>query len=339
MKILMTADTVGGVWTYAVDLVEALAGAGVETHVATMGRLPDAAQRASIDNLYASSYLLEWQDEPWEDVDRAGAWLLELADEIRPDLVHLNGFAHGCLPWAAPVVVAAHSDVVSWWWAVHGEQPPERYDEYRAAVEAGLRAAQAVVAPTQAVLEDLRRHYRFDQPRFVVPNSRRRGYAAAAKERFVLSLGRFWDEAKNVRAIEHARALTPWPIVVAGDGTSLGRLPPEEVASLLARAAIFASPVHYEPFGLTILEAALAGCALVLGDIPSLREVWGEAAVFASADDPDSFAAALRLVERDDELRQELAYRARRRATRYAPEHTRDGYLSVYDHVLGAVPA
>ncbi len=31
-------------------------------------------------------------------------------------------------------------------------------------------------------------------------------------------------------------------------------------------------PARYEPFGLSVLEAALSGCALVLGDIPSLRE-------------------------------------------------------------------
>jgi glycosyltransferase involved in cell wall biosynthesis len=336
MKILMTADTVGGVWSYAVDLAGALEGMGVETHVATMGPLPDEAQRMSVERLYASSYGLEWEDDPWEDVDRAGAWLLELADEIKPDLVHLNGFAHGSLPWPAPVIVAAHSDVVSWWWAVHGEQPPERYDRYRSAVEAGLRAARAVVAPTRAVLDDLRRHYRFDRPRFVVPNSRASRPLEHDKEPFVLGLARFRDEAKNVQALERARTGSPWPIVVAGDGTSLGKLDAGDVSSLLARAAIFASPAHYEPFGLAILEAALAGCALVLADLPSLREVWGDAALFTPPRDDESFVSALRRVERDGELRRELAERARRRAHRYAPERTRDGYLAVYQRVLAS---
>jgi glycogen synthase len=337
MKVLMTADTVGGVWTYAVDLATALAEVGVEVHVATMGRLPDAAQRGAVEHLYASSYTLEWEDDPWDDVERAGEWLLELAAEIRPDLVHLNGFAHGRLPWPAPLVIAAHSDVVSWWWAVHGEDPPARYDHYRAVVEAGLRAAHAVVAPTHAVLHDLHRHYSFESPRFVVSNSRRAARRAATKEPFAAGLGRFWDQAKNLDVLEHARGLTPWPLLVAGEGTPLGRLRAAEVASLLARASVFASPALYEPFGLTILEAARAGCALVLGDIPSLREVWGDAAVFAPSADGDAFAAALSQVECDDGLRQELARRARRRASRYAPERTRDGYLSVYDRVRSAV--
>jgi glycogen synthase len=336
MKILMTSDTVGGVWSYTVDLADALASRSVETHVATMGRLPDDAQRASVEHLHTSSYRLEWEDDPWDDVDRAGAWLLDLADELEPDLVHLNGFAHGCLPWPAPVVVAAHSDVVSWWWAVHGEQPPERYDHYRDAVQAGLRAAHAVVAPTHAVLSDLGRHYRFDRPCFVVANGRAAGPAEGGKEAFVLGLGRFWDEAKNIGALERARAGSPWPIVLAGDGTPLGQLDASGVASLLDRAAIFASPAHYEPFGLAILDAALAGCALVLADLPSLREVWGDAALFAPAGDDDSFVSALRRAERDGALRRDLARRARSRAHLYTPERTRDGYLAVYQQVLAA---
>jgi glycogen synthase len=344
MRILMTADTVGGVWTYALGLAASLAPHGVEVHLATMGRLPDSSQReeaerCGIAQLLPSSYRLEWEDEPWEDVDRAGAWLLELAEELQPDLVHLNGYAHGCLPWRPPVLVAAHSDVVSWWWAVHGCAPPERYDRYRRAVEAGLRAATAVVAPTNAVLVDVERHYRFRSEQVVVHNASAGSLAPAEKEPFVLGLGRFWDAAKNGAALEAARPLLAWPLLTAGPGTALGRVTRGEAASLLGRAAVFASPARYEPFGLSILEAARAGCALVLGDIPSLREVWGDAALFAPPDEPEALVAALRLAIRDGELRAELAQRARRRAGRYTPERTAAAYAGIYERLCEAVPA
>jgi glycosyltransferase involved in cell wall biosynthesis len=336
MRILMTADTVGGVWTYALDLAAELERRGCEVHLATMGPPP----RTAPPNTHVSEFRLEWEDDPWDDVDRAGAWLLGLEEELEPDVVHLNGYAHGSLPWRAPAVVVAHSDVVSWWHAVHGCDPPAQWDRYRSAVEAGLRAAAAVVAPTEAVARDLARHYRLRAPVRVVPNGRRLvTQCYKQKEPFVLGLGRFWDEAKNVTALERAAVACPWPVVVAGEGTALGRLPPHEVASLLARAAVFASPARYEPFGLAILEAALAGCALVLGDLPSLREVWGDAAVFAAPDDDEAIAAALRLVVCDAELREELAQRARRRAARYTPGRMADGYLDVYARVREAVPA
>ncbi|HEU4604479.1 MAG TPA: hypothetical protein VFS24_21070, partial [Steroidobacteraceae bacterium] len=65
MKILMTADAVGGVWSYSLELARALAPHDVEVVIATMGPLPTAAQRAdaaTLDNvvLYCSEFKLEW---------------------------------------------------------------------------------------------------------------------------------------------------------------------------------------------------------------------------------------------------------------------------------------
>ena len=115
--------------------------------------------------------------------------------------------------------------------------------------------------------------------------------APVVKEPFILAVGRLWDEAKNVAALERVAPRLGWPVSVAGEEAHpgggqvrpghvrrLGRLAPEALAPWFARASIYALPARYEPFGLSALEAALAGCALVLGDIPSLREVWGDAA-------------------------------------------------------------
>jgi glycogen synthase len=341
MRILMTADTVGGVWTYALDLADALAPHGVEVELATMGRPLDHDQRAalarsSVAALHESAFALEWEQDPWDDVDRAGRWLLELEDHVRPDLVHLNGYAHACLPWQTPVVVVAHSCVFSWWEAVKGEAPPPEWTRYRESVEAGLRAARAVVAPTQAMLDALQRHYSFRTTSLVIHNGRSLAPPRRKKEPFVLGTGRFWDEAKNVAALQRVRDEVPWPVLLLGAGSPLGRVAAEEVASYLARASVFASPARYEPFGLSILEAALACCALVVGDIASLREVWGDAALFVAPDDHVALAAALRLLGCDRELREELAHRAHRRALRYTPERMAARYVELYESVGAA---
>ena len=328
----MTADAVGGVWTYASDLSDALS---ADVQIATMGPPPVAPPA----NVRVSTFALEWEDDPWEDVDRAGSWLLELEEELAPDVVHVNGYAHACLPWRAPVVVAAHSDVVSWWWAVHGCSPPERYEAYRSAVTAGLRAAEVVVAPTAAVVHDLERHYGLRGERVVVPNGSSFVPAVAGKQPFVASLGRFWDQAKNLDALERARSASPWPLVIAGPGSAHGPLARDDVRSLLAEASVFASPARYEPFGLGALEAARSGCALVLGDIPSQREIWADAALFVPPEEPDALASALRLLAHDDRLRARLAESARRRASKYTVDRMAAGYQAVYERVLQAVPA
>jgi glycosyltransferase involved in cell wall biosynthesis len=345
MRILMTTDCVGGVWTYALELARALAPRGYEVHLATMGPAPDTEQRRALASsavvaLHESEYALEWEDDPWQDVDRAGEWLLELSNRLRPDVVHLNGYVHASLPWPAPVVVAAHSDVVSWWRAVKATALPPRIETYRERVQSGLEAAEAVCGPTHAALADLRESFAFGTPCVVVPNGRSAPAPSRAdKEPLIAGLGRFWDEAKNVAALERVAPRLPWPVVLGGSGTRAGRLGPADASALLARASIFASPVRYEPFGLASLEAAHGGCALVLGDLPSLREVWGDAALYVPPDDEEALAAALGVLCRDTARRRALAAAAGLRARRYTPAAMAAAQQALYERLPARVAA
>lgn len=328
MRLLLTADPLGGVWTYSVELAAALAPHAVEVHVATMGRALSPTQRQQCGvfaGVWESDLPLEWMPDPWAGVDAAGEWLLELESRLQPDVVQLGGYAHAALPWDAPTVLVAHSDVLSWWRAVRGAAAPPEWDEYRRRVRAGLSAAGRVVAPTAAVAADLSREYGFDGAA-VVPNCRRPpAQPQVPKEPYVLAAGRVWDEAKNLRVLAELDV----PVVVAGEGElagvrTLGVLPPDQLAHQMSRAAVYAAPAVYEPFGLAILEAAQAGCALVLGDLPSLRELWGDAAAYTR--DVPSLQAAVAAALCDPQAGQ----RARVRAQRYLPERTAAGYLEIY---------
>ena len=354
LRVLMTADTFGGTWTYALDLARGLASVGDEVVLATMGAPPDTAQRAEALavprlRLRGSSYRLEWMDDPWADVDRAGAWLLDLEARVRPDVVHLNGYAHGELPWRAPVVTVAHSCVTSWWRAVHGEDAPDAFDEYRRRVRRGLVASDLVVAPTKAMLRAVAHHHGPLPRTLVVPNGRRaEPFAPAAKEPLVLSVGRLWDEAKNVATLASVAEDLPWPVYVAGDAThpdgretvftntrALGRLAPSEVAEWLGRAAVYAHPARYEPFGLSVLEAALSGCGLVLGDLPSLRETWGDAAIYVDPNDPGAVRDGVTKMIENPPLRTTLTARAHARARALSPRTMARAYRASYESLIG----
>jgi glycogen(starch) synthase len=156
-SVLMTADAVGGVWTFSMELCRAFSSRGVTVTLAVMGPQPSAAQRAEVRSIPGLSlaegpWRLEWMDNPWSDVDAASAWLLALERDVRPDVVHLNGYAHGCVPFFAPVVVAGHSCVLSWFEQVKGEAAPLRYGEYRRRVARGLRCASLSVAPSATIV-------------------------------------------------------------------------------------------------------------------------------------------------------------------------------------------
>lgn len=352
-RVLMTGDTVGGVWTYCLELARALAPYGVEIVLAAMGSRPSEAQQAEaarIGNLrlLGSDYRLEWMDDPWPDVEKSGRWLLYLQDQYRPDVVHLNSYGHGTLPWRAPVVLTAHSCVLSWWAAVKTEPLPPRWNRYRWEVQYSLQAADLVTAPSRAMLRSLEANYGPALPPCrVIPNGHSGipapAHREAAKEPFILTAGRLWDEAKNVAAVAEVAPRLPWPVYVAGEsvgpngGTArldgcrlLGRLPAEALDGWYARASIYALPARYEPFGLSALEAALCGCALVLGDIQSLREIWDDAAVFVPPGDSGRLEAALRDLIENPTWRAEMARRSQQRARHYTPERMAGAYLDEY---------
>lgn len=368
MKVLMTTDTTGGVWTYTMELCANLQRYGIRIVLASMGGSVSCEQRRQVARLAnvtfcASRYRLCWMQDPWEDVEAAGEWLRELEDQHAPDLIHLNDLAHGGLDWRAPVLLVGHSCVLSWWQAVKRDAAPAReWRRYRQAAEASVRQADLVVAPTSAMLEQLLHYYgpargarrihngRDFPPALPAAEARRR-----RDEPVILAAGRLWDDAKNLSTLAGIAPDLSWPVAVAGAGTSpdgggislpgvrhLGLLPEDELAEWLFGAAIYVSPARYEPFGLGILEAARSGCALVLGDLPSLREVWGAAAEYVDPDDADALRQVLGRLIADPGRRQRLAARARRRANLYTASRMAAEYVKCYRFLRrtpAAVPA
>jgi len=349
MRILLTADPIGGVWSYALELCQALRAWHASVALVTFGRALTAHQRTqleSLDNvaLYETTFRLEWMPEPWDDLERAAERLLDIEGRFRPDVIHLNHLVHADLPWRVPVLSVGHSCVLSWWQAVRRSNAGSEWTTYRERVTESLRAAAAVVAPTAAMLGSLEEHYGPFRDTAVIHNARNgRLFTPGVKERLVLCAGRLWDEAKNVASLAAIASHVNATIAVAGEDVGphgnrftapglalLGPLQGTELASWYAKASIYALPARYEPFGLTALEAALSGCALVLGDIDSLREVWGAAACYVPPEDPERLCDVLNGLLDNDSFRGRMAARAMARARQFTPARVAGQYMDLY---------
>ena len=348
-RILMTADTLGGVWTFSLELARVLAEDGIQVALATMGEPLSASQWADVRaipdlEVYESRYKLEWMEHPWKDVMEAGVWLLQLEERFRPDIIHLNGYAHAGLPWRSPKLIAAHSCVLSWWEAVCGEKAPPDRNRYFREVARGLLAADIVVAPSIAMFWDLCRIYGPIRCGRVIYNGRDPNrFRPLEKADIILTAGRLWDRAKNLSLINRIASRLPWPVYAAGPLSDranqcvpteairpLGALPEIQLAEWFGCSSIFLSPVKYEPFGLSILEAALCECALVLGDIPSQREIWADSARYVDPDDPDGLVEAACELITHPERRRAMGESARKRALSFTSRSMTEGYKAVY---------
>jgi len=352
VRLLLTADAVGGVWQYALDLARALAPLGIEPAIALLGPEPSAEQRREAADLHVieTGLPLDWLCEGPGPVLAAGRAVAALARREGADLVQLNmpTLAPGA-GFSCPVIAVAHGCLGTWWHAAYGEAPPGHYAWHGELMARGLRLADAVVAPTAAYAETVRRHYALSAPPHSIHNGRTPFAIAPAPMRdFALTAGRLWDRVKNIALLDRVAARLPVPFLAAGAArgphgetigldhlVGLGQLDAPGLAERLAGRPIFVSAACFEPFGLAVLEAAQAGCALVLSDIPSFRELWDGAALFASPEDEAGFERAIRALLDDRDRRVALGEAARERAGRYTPAAMADGMARLCRTLVG----
>jgi glycogen synthase len=347
-RVLMTTDAVGGVWTYSLELARGLSDAGVEVMLVVVGPPPSETQRAEAIAvsgliLLVPGLSLEWQDRAGPLDLPARQRLLRLARAFEPDLIHCNGFREAAVGFQPPVVLTAHSCVATWWRACRGGEMPPEWSAYADGLRAGLAAASVVVAPSEAFLGDFAAAWGPSAHSRAIHNGLdiERGHATR-RQPIVLAAGRLWDEAKNVAAIAAVAPELPWPVRLAGEGSPngagsvppSGRLERDELLTAMGEAAIFVAPARYEPFGLAVLEAAQSGCALVLGDIPSLRELWGDAARFVPPSDPQALHGTLLELIADPTALGRAQAVARQRSRHFSRRRMVGRYLELYGEVL-----
>lgn len=354
-RVLMTADAVGGVWTYALDLAAGLARQGVATTLVTLGPRPAADQRQQAQatpglQLIETDLKLDWTAETLGEIEAAASVLRSIAHASGADLIHLNSPALAIGGgFSAPVLGVCHSCLATWWSAVKDGPMPDDFRWRSQALWRGLLACDALAAPTEAFARATALAYELPTP-FVIRNGRDAGWATTPvpRETAVITAGRLWDEGKNVAVLDRAAALTRVPVQAAGwleDATGgrrgfanldlLGRLSAPALRRRLARTRVYATSALYEPFGLGVLEAAQAGCALVLSDIPTFRELWDQAAIFVAPDDAEGFARAFERLAADPLRAEAIGEAARLRAEAFSTQAMVAGVLDLYRQ-LGA---
>jgi glycosyltransferase involved in cell wall biosynthesis len=351
-RILMTTSGRRTTWAHSLDLASALGRCGIEVVLASIGRAPSHVQlgeAAGLRNVqvFPNRFESTYSDDAWDEVERAGSWLLRMESMVQPDLVHLHSYPFGSLPFQAPTLLEGHDCPLCRSRATTGDTTA-LWERYRASVGQAMRATRMVVTPTRSALSELAGAYGQLPASRVIPIGRStRGLApATTKEDLILSAGCFGDEAQNLSALEAVARRLRWPVTVMVDGCPGPGVPEERdikvlenpsserLANWYGRASVFALPCSYEPAGLSVLEAALSGCALVLGDVPALRELWEGAALFVEPGSSDDLERALNLLMNEPKGLRGLGQRARARALLLSPERRAASFLEAYAHML-----
>jgi glycosyltransferase involved in cell wall biosynthesis len=354
LRILMTVDAVGGVWRYAVTVGRALKDAGHLVVLAGLGPQPSVRQREEAEAVG----IVDWLDQPLDWMVKTPDALAGVADAIaqaakrhRVHVIQVNVPSQAAgIETDRPVVAVCHSCVATWWQAVKGTDVEPSWQWQAELTAKGLARADVVLAPSTGHADAVAEVYgEALRPRVIYNASAVAVAAQVAKLPTIFAAARWWDQGKNGGVLDEAARGIGWPVRMAGAcaadngemfepnyAKALGSLSADAVAAEMARASIFVAPSIYEPFGLAPLEAARAGCALVLSDIPVFRELWDGAASFFTPEDPADLARVANKIAADEELCVRLARAAQERSLDFLPGRQMAAMEALYGELVEA---
>lgn len=160
----------------------------------------------------------------------------------------------------------------------------------------------------------------------------------------IVFLGRLDEPRKGLdillRALELLEREVRVTVIGAGKTRQIpgvdfvGRVSDEEKAAILGRADIYVAPnTGGESFGIVLVEAMAAGCAVVASDIEAFAAVMGEAGTLFEMGNPEALADSLRLLIDDPATRARLITAGEQRARRFDWETVAQDVLTVYETV------
>jgi glycosyltransferase involved in cell wall biosynthesis len=331
--VVFDADVLGrrrtGDETHVLNLLTELGRARDELRVVALTRHPELVP----DGI--EPYLLEARSQEL----RMAVGVPRALRRLRPDLVH---FQHVLPPYrGAPGVVTVHD--------LSFERDPAamgRLDRivFRTFVPRSVRRASRVLAVSERTKRDLVELYRTPAEKIAVtPNGVDARFSPGpGPHDYLLYVGAI-QTRKDPLAAAAAAAAVGLPLVVVGPerepelarelcarGADLrGYVTGDELVELYRGAAALVFPSRYEGFGLPLLEAMACGTPVAAADEPALREVGGDAAVYAG---PRELADAVRRVLVEREV---FAAAGLERAKLFAWAETARRTLAAYREVLG----
>lgn len=113
----------------------------------------------------------------------------------------------------------------------------------------------------------------------------------------------------------------------------------DDVPLLLRQAHVFLLTSRWEGFGIVVAEAMASGLPVVVSDLPGVREVVGNDGECGYLVDPNSveaITARLCKLASDHRQRATMGKRGRQRVQRFSIDKTVQGYMKLYEEVLGS---
>jgi glycogen synthase len=307
MKILMTTDTREDRWHFTLDLISALSFENIEVVLLAMGPKLLNHQMEELENLapnihfYHQSLDPEWTESDLTAIPKAGIWINKIYASENPDIIHLNHYSPACIQWDVPVVLSPQACILLLERVNQFEDLHETYHKIFQTTQIALHAADAVIFPTAALLSHFASVYgHLKNAHIIHPGICETMIPSGQKFPMIFSEGKLEDPLMNMELLLEAAPQIDGEIFIAGEKEQIMRLPKnvrflgsltrQQKFNWLKMASIYVLPAYVDAFGMGILEAASYRCALIAGDTPFLKELWGNNVEYVPTDDSQALA-------------------------------------------------
>ena len=305
--LTLVPGVVGGSETYVRELCRGLARAGeLEYRVFVPTIAGDAG--GGLDSRVVRGYPASFST-PGRMRAMTGAFLRggALRRELRLDELDAVHF-----PLSVMVPLVASPPAATTILDLQHEFLPENFPRWelayrRALYGASARRSQIVIAISEHARETLVERLSFDPDRVrtihLGVDLERFSPAEVPREPFLLYPANAWPHKNHERLFEAVALLRrehrDLRLVLTGEHSDVpdyvdvrGRVSQDELVDLYRRAGALVFPSLYEGFGQPVLEALACACPVACSDLPPLREVAGDTAVYFDPLDPESIASA-----------------------------------------------
>lgn len=297
------APAIGGVERVVEQLARGLARRGIAVEVITTDPTRQLPMREMRDGVLVRRFPTLANDSTYYVAPRLATWLKRNA--ARYALIHAHSYHTALAPQAALAAWAAGTPLLLSPYFHGGGHTPLRqalHVPYRLAGHWMVRQARGLIYISQAERALFERHFGSGQAQLVAPCGvetapllAAQPHARPAGRKIILAVGRLEAYKQTDRLLMALPLLPPeYDLVIIGNGPLRPQLEQQagalgvrdrlllldhvaqpDLLSWYRSADVFVSLSRHESFGMTLLEGAAAGAAIVASDIPAHREVVG----------------------------------------------------------------
>ena len=310
-RLLMTTDVKSEVWDYSLTLSKALLKhINAEILMISMGGNPTDSQKKQLEDLniefqftdFSSDFSIDDKVNP--DDSKIKTIFESSIKSFNPHIVHLN---HGYpdFDFDKPCVFACHANILNkklWNDSINRYSPLHKnLLNYKQIINKSLNNADIIIAPSRFFAENIVKTFNFTKGIKIIYNGiDYKPHSCLKESPTLVTFGNMSDNIKHINLLLNMAYRLPdnIKIKIIGDSQFDRKLPKNveflknlsnfDLQEVYKNSSIYLALSNYESNGLSSMQAAYSGCAILANDIPACKELWGDCAYIFDRDDQNS---------------------------------------------------